>query len=66
MSSRTSVQLDKETKMLLDRIKQETGAKSYAEAIRLLAKSAKKLEKSEMGSLPKLETFQRDKHDRFD
>ncbi len=66
MSSRTSIQLDRETKTILDRIKRETGAKSYAEAIRSLAKSAKKLERSEIGSLPKLESFRRDEHDRFD
>lgn len=66
MSSRTSIQLDRQTKTILERIKRETGAKSYAEAIRSLVKSAKKLDKSEMGSLPKLETFRRDKHDRFD
>jgi hypothetical protein len=66
MSSRTSIQLDRQTKTILERIKRETGAKSYAEAIRSLVKSAKKLDKGEMGSLPKLETFRRDKHDRFD
>ncbi len=66
MSSRTSIQLDRETKTILDRIKRETGAKTYAEAIRSLAKSAKKLERSEIGSLPKLESFIRDEHDRFD
>ena len=58
--------MDRKTKTLLDRIKKETGAKSYAEAIRFLVKSAKKLEGSEIGSLPKLGTFRRDKHDRFD
>jgi len=66
MSSRTSIQLDRNTKTILDRIKRETGARSYAEAIRCLAMSAKKLERSEIGSLPKLKSFRRDKHDRFD
>jgi hypothetical protein len=66
MSSRTSIQLDDETKTLLDRIKKERGASSYAKAIRLLVKDAKRLERSELGSLPKLKQFQRDKHDRLD
>lgn len=66
MSSRTSIQLDEETKALLDRIKKEKGASSYAEAIRLVVKDAKRLERSELGSLPKLREFRRDKHDRFD
>ena len=66
MSSRTSIQLDDETRTMLERMKRETGAKSYAEVIRRLAKDAKRLETSEMGSLPKLKPFQRDKHDRLD
>ena len=65
MSSRTSIQLDAKTKAMLERVKRETGARSYAEAIRLLAKDAKRLEKSELGSLPKLGEFRRDKHDRL-
>jgi hypothetical protein len=66
MSTRTSVQLDKDTKELLDRVKREKNAKTYAEAIRFLAKEAMKLESSEVGTLPKLKSFRRDKHDRFD
>lgn len=66
MYERTTVQLDRETKTLLDRIKEQTGAKSHAEVIRMLAKNSKRLEKSEMGSLPKLAGFVRDKHDRLD
>jgi len=66
MASRTSVQLDKDTKELLDRLKREKHAKTYAETIRLLAKDAMKLETSEIGTLPKLKSFRRDKHDRID
>lgn len=65
MASRTSIQLDDETKRLLDRIKKEKGASSYAEAIRLLVKEAKRLESSELGSLPRLKEFKREKHDRL-
>jgi hypothetical protein len=41
MSQRTSVQLDRNTKDLLDRVKRERKARSYAEAIRMVAREAK-------------------------
>jgi hypothetical protein len=66
MSGRTSVQLDRETKDLLDKVKREKRAKSYAEAIRMLAKEAMRLRSSELGSLPRLKQFRRDQLDRFD
>lgn len=66
MSERTSVQLDRDTKDLLDRIKREKNAKSYAQAIRMLAKEAMRLRSSEVGSLPKLKPFRRDQLDRLD
>ena len=65
-TQRTSIQLDSDTKELLDRIKRVKKAKSYAETIRLLSKEAAKLGESEIGSLPKLKPFRRDKHDRID
>ena len=66
MSSRTSVQLDRDTKDILDRVKRERRARSYAEAIRMLAKEASRLGESEAGSLPKLKPFRRDQLDRID
>ena len=67
MSERTSIQLDRKTKEILDKVKRDRGAKTYSEAVRILASEAMKLEKSELGSLPKLRSFRRDtKHDRFD
>lgn len=60
------MQLDRDTKKLLDRVKREKNARSYAEAIRMLAKDAMKLGTSETGSLPKLKPFQRDSLDRLD
>lgn len=66
MSERTSVQLDRDTKDLLDKIKREKNAKSYAEAIRMLAREAMKLRSSEAGTLPKLKSFRREQLDRFD
>jgi hypothetical protein len=64
--ARTTIQLDEDTKKILERIKSERGAKSYAEAIRLIIEEAKSLDRSERGSLPKLESFKRDKVDRLD
>jgi hypothetical protein len=66
MSERTSVQLDRDTKELLERVKRDKRARSYAEAIRILAKEAMKLRSSEAGSLPKLKPFRRDQLDRLD
>ena len=66
MSSRTSIQLDRDTKQLLDRVKRDTKAKTYSDAIRILVKEAMKLGTSELGTLPRLKPFRREKHDRFD
>jgi len=63
---RTTIQLDEDTRKLLERVKAEMGVASYAEAIRLLVKDLKSIERSEKGSLPKLGAFRREKLDRFD
>ncbi len=65
MTETTTIQLDRDTKTMLDNIKKESGARSYAAAIAWLAKHAKILEKGEMGTLPKLRPFKREKNDRF-
>lgn len=66
MSETTSIQLHPKVKHLLDNVKKEIGAKSYEAAIEWLAKKAKVMENSEFGKFPKLKTFKREKHDRFD
>jgi len=66
MADYTTIQLSTKVRTLLDNIKKEIGAKSYAAAILWMAKKAKVLETSEMGSLPQLRSFKREKHDRFD
>lgn len=66
MPETTTIQLSMKVRALLDNIKKETGAKSYAAAIIWLANKAKVLEVSELGTLPKLKSFKREKHDRFD
>lgn len=65
MTTRTTIQLDEETKKILDKLKKEKKAKSYAAVIRELAKNAKTLNKKEQGTLPELKAFQREKHDRL-
>lgn len=64
--ARTSIQLDEETRKLLEKMKAEMSAASYAEVIRLLIRQAKSVDRGERGSLPKLEGFRREKIDRFD
>jgi hypothetical protein len=66
MEETTTIQLSRKVRALLDNVKKEIGAKSYAATIMWIAKKAKVLEVSEAGSLPKLRTFKREKHDRFD
>ncbi len=65
MSSRTTIQVDRETLSILERYKKEKAFKSYSEAIRKLLQESKKMSRSEKGSLPKLEPFKREKIDRF-
>ena len=66
MSSRTTIQLDREAKSLLERLKDEMGAKNYSEVVKRLGAEAKRLKHSELGSLPKLKSFARDKHNCLD
>ena len=65
MSTRTTIQVDRETLSILERYKKEKAFKNYSEAIRKLLQESRKVPKSEKGSLPKLEPFKREKIDRF-
>jgi len=62
----TNIQVKDDVKKMLDRLKKEIDAKSYDEVIRYLFKKAKRMDRSHFGSLPKLESFQREEIDRFD
>lgn len=62
----TTIQVKDDVQEMLDRIKKEINAKSYDEAIRYLFRKAKRMERSHFGSLPELESFQREEIDRFD
>ena len=62
----TTIQVKDDVQQMLDRLKKEIDAKSYDEVIRYLFKKAKRMDKSHFGSLPKLESFQREEIDRLD
>jgi predicted CopG family antitoxin len=62
----TTIQVKDDVRQMLDRLKKEIDAKSYDEVIRYLFKKAKRLDKSHFGSLPRLESFQREEIDRLD
>jgi predicted CopG family antitoxin len=62
----TTIQVKDDVQEMLDRVKKEINAKSYDEAIRYLFRKAKRMERSHFGSLPELESFQREEIDRFD
>ena len=62
----TTIQVKDDVQQMLDRLKKEINAKSYDEVIRYLFHKAKRMEKSHFGSLPKLESFQREELDRLD
>jgi predicted CopG family antitoxin len=62
----TTIQVKDDVQEMLDRLKKEINVKSYDEAIRYLFRKAKRMERSHFGSLPELESFQREEIDRFD
>ena len=62
----TTIQVKDDVQQMLDRLKKEIDAKSYDEVIRYLLKKAKRMDRSHFGSLPKLESFQREEIDRLD
>ena len=62
----TTIQVKDDVQQMLDRLKKEIDAKSYDEVIRYLFKKAKRMDRSHFGSLPKLESFQREEIDRLD
>jgi predicted CopG family antitoxin len=62
----TTIQVKDDVQEMLDRLKKDINVKSYDEAIRYLFRKAKRMERSNFGSLPELESFQREEIDRFD
>ena len=62
----TTIRVKDDVQQMLDRLKKEIDAKSYDEVISYRFKKAKRMDRSHFGSLPKLESFQREEIDRFD
>jgi predicted CopG family antitoxin len=61
----TTIQVKDDVLDMLTRLKVEINAKSYDEVIRYLFVKARRMDKSHFGSLPKLETFEREEIDRL-
>ncbi|HWQ20498.1 MAG TPA: hypothetical protein VN455_12015, partial [Methanotrichaceae archaeon] len=61
----TTIQVKDDVLDMLTRLKGEINAKSYDEVIRYLFVKAKRMETSHFGSLPKLESFEREEIDRL-
>ncbi len=66
MMAKTTIQVDEDIMRVLEQLKREKDLKSYSDALREILKESKTLKRSELGSLPKLKPFIREKHDRFD
>jgi len=62
-SDRTTIQISKNTKTDLDRIKQESGGKTYDDAIRFLLDERRKLRPSTFGLLSGAGPFVRDEEE---
>ncbi|NMB86288.1 MAG: hypothetical protein GYA29_08625 [Methanothrix sp.] len=62
----TTIQVKDDVQEMLDRLKKEIDVKSYDEVIRYLFRKARRMEGTHFGSLPRLESFQREEIDRLD
>jgi len=62
----TTIMVREDLMKMLTKLKEETNAKSYDELIRRLLKRAKRLDKTHFGTLPDVESFEREEIDRFD
>jgi|Deesub1362A_J573_1020465.scaffolds.fasta_scaffold00051_4 predicted CopG family antitoxin len=62
----TTIMVREDLMKMLNKLKKETGAKSYDELLRKLLKRAKRLEKTHFGTLPDIKSFEREELDRFD
>ncbi|MCJ7445882.1 MAG: hypothetical protein MUO26_15405 [Methanotrichaceae archaeon] len=62
----TTIQVKDDVLKSLNKQKRELNLKSCDEVIRCLFRKAKRIERSHFGSLPELESFEREEIDRFD
>ena len=62
----STIQVKEDVLAKLNAIKREKKLKTYDDAIRYLLKEAKVLERTHFGTLPELESFEREDIDRID
>ena len=59
----TTIQVEKSTVRILEKVKRKYGAKSYDKAIRKMASKEVRIPKSMFGADPKLKSFEREEDD---
>lgn len=62
----TTIQVKDDVYRLLSRMKENLGFRTYDDVIRELLKAKKRVAEDYFGKYPKLNTFKREKLDRFD
>lgn len=62
----TTIQVQDDVYVMLERLKRELNAESYSQVIKHLIRKSKRMDESEFGSMPGIAPFVRDEIDRFD
>ena len=62
----TTIQVQDDVYVVLERLKRELNAESYNQVIRHLIRKSRRMDESEFGSMPGIAPFVRDEIDRFD
>jgi predicted CopG family antitoxin len=62
----TTIQVQDDVYVMLERLKRELNMESYNQVIKHLIRKSKRMDKSEFGSMPGIAPFVREEIDRFD
>jgi len=62
----TTIQVQDDVYVMLERLKRELNMESYNQVIKHLIRKSKRMDKSEFGSMPGIASFVREEIDRFD
>jgi len=62
----TTIQVQDDVYVVLERLKRELNAESYNQVIKHLIRKSRRMAESEFGSMPGIAPFARDEIDRFD
>ncbi len=62
----TTIQVQDDVYIALERLKRELNAESYNQVIKHLIRKSRRMDESEFGSMPGIAPFLRDENDRFD